>query len=46
MIAGKGTIQEYNGVGTVDKKHQVIVAATALGEAQEPHALQPTLEKL
>ena len=31
MAASKGTIQGYNGVATVDKKHQVIVDAQAFG---------------
>ena len=46
MTTSKGTIQGYNGVATVDKKHQVIVDATAFGEGQEHHALQPVLEKV
>ena len=32
MKTSKGTIQGYNGVATVDKKHQVIVDAQAFGE--------------
>lgn len=44
MTPSKGTIQGYNGVATVDKKHQVIVDAQAFGEGQEQHALQPVLE--
>jgi hypothetical protein len=39
----KGTIQGYNGVATVDKKHQVIVDAQAFGNGQEHHALAPVL---
>lgn len=46
MTTSKGTIQGYNGVATVDKKHQVIVDAQAFGEGQEHHTLQPVLETL
>jgi transposase len=34
MTTSKGTIQGYNGVATVDKKHQIIVDAQAFGEGQ------------
>tara|TARA_R100000657_G_C4650566_1_gene94978 strand:- start:129 stop:1028 length:900 start_codon:yes stop_codon:yes gene_type:complete len=44
MLTSKGTIQGYNGVATVDKKHQIIVDAQAFGEGQEHHTLQPVLE--
>jgi transposase len=44
MTTSKGTIQGYNGVATVDKKHQIIVDAQAFGEGQEHHTLQPVLE--
>lgn len=40
----KGTIQGYNGVATVDKKHQIIIDAQTFGEGQEHHTLQPVLE--
>jgi transposase len=43
MTTSKGTIQGYNGVATVDKKHQIIVDAQAFGEGQEHHTLQPVL---
>ena len=46
MTTSKGTIQGYNGVATVDKKHQIIVDAQAFGEGQEHHTLQPVLEKV
>jgi len=42
----KGTIQGYNGVATVDKKHQVIIDAQAFGEGQEHHTLRPVLERV
>ena len=44
MTTSKGTIQGYNGVATVDKKHQIIVDAQAFGEGQEHHTLEPVLE--
>jgi len=46
MTTSKGTIQGYNGVATVDKKHQIIVDAQAFGEGQEHHTLKPVLESL
>ncbi|MFC7370003.1 transposase, partial [Vreelandella zhaodongensis] len=44
----KGTIQGYNGVATVDKKHQIVIDAQAFGEGQEQehHTLRPVLEKV
>jgi hypothetical protein len=32
MKTSKGTIQGYNGVAAVDKKHQIIIEAQAFGE--------------
>lgn len=46
MTTSKGTIQGYNGVAAVDKKHQVIVEAQAFGEGQEHHTLKPILDGL
>lgn len=46
MKTSKGTIQGYNGIATVDKKHQIIIDAQAFGEGQEQHTLQPILEKV
>jgi hypothetical protein len=46
MTTSKGTIQGYNGVAAVDKKHQIIVDAQAFGEGQEHHTLAPALEKI
>ncbi len=39
MTTRKGTIQGYNGVATVDKKHQIIIDALAFGEGQEHQTL-------
>ena len=44
MKTSKGTLQGYNGIASVDKKHQVIIAADAFGEGQEHHTLKPVLE--
>ncbi|MEL0584432.1 MAG: IS1182 family transposase [Candidatus Thiodiazotropha sp. (ex. Lucinoma kazani)] len=46
MKTSKGTIQGYNGLAAVDKKHQVIIDAQAFGEGQEHHTLQPILESV
>ncbi len=46
MLTSKGTIQGYNGVATVDKKHQVIIDAQAFGEGQEHHTLAPVIETI
>ena len=46
MLTSKGTIQGYNGVATVDKKHQIIVDAQAFGEGQEHHTLKPVLGRV
>ncbi|WP_160151549.1 IS1182 family transposase [Microbulbifer sp. ALW1] len=43
MTTSKGTIQGYNGVAAVDKKHQIIVEALAFGEGAEHHTLKPVL---
>lgn len=44
MTTSKGTIQGYNGVATVDKKHQIIVDAQAFGSGQEHHTLKPVTD--
>ncbi len=46
MTTSKGTIQGYNGVAAVDKKHQIIIDAQAFGEGQEHHTLQPVLQAI
>ena len=46
MTTSKGTIQGYNGVAAVDKKHQVIVDAQVFGEGQEHHTLKPVLASI
>ncbi len=46
MTTSKGTIQGYNGIATVDKKHQIIVDAQTFGEGQEHHTLQPVLNSV
>ena len=46
MKTSKGTIQGYNGVAAVDKKHQIIVEAQAFGEGSEHHTLKPILNTI
>ena len=46
MTTSKGTIQGYNGVAAVDKKHQIVIDAQAFGSGQEHHALTPVLESI
>jgi len=46
MTTSKGTIQGYNGVATVDQKHQIIIDAQAFGAGQEQHALKPVIQAI
>lgn len=46
MLTSKGTIQGYNGIASVDSKHQIIVDAEAIGEGQEHQVLQPALNRI
>lgn len=46
MTTSKGTLQGYNGVAAVDKKHQVIIDAQAFGHGQEHHTLLPVLKRI
>ena len=46
MTTSKGTIQGYNGLAAVDRKHQIIVDAQAFGEGQEHHTLLPITESI
>jgi len=46
MTTSKGTIQGYNGIASVDKKHQIIIGADAFGEGQEHHTLIPILKSI
>ena len=46
MTTSKGTIQGYNGLAAVDKKHQIIIDAQAFGEGQEHHTLKPITEAI
>lgn len=46
MAISKGTIQGYNGLAAVDKKHQIIIDAQAFGEGQEHHTLKPITESI
>jgi transposase len=44
MKSSHGVIQGYDGVAAVDAKHQVVVHASAFGEAQEHDLLEPMIE--
>jgi len=44
MKSSHGVIQGYDGVATVDRKHQVIVHAEAFGQPQEHELLKPMVE--
>ena len=46
MTTSIGTIQGYNGIASVDKKHQIIIDAQVFGSGQEQHTLQPVLEAI
>jgi len=46
MTTSKGTIQGYNGVATVDKKHQIVIDAQAFGAGPEQPTLQPILQTI
>ena len=45
MKTSHGVIQGYNGVASVDNKHQIIVAAQAYGRSQEHGLLEPMIEQ-
>ncbi len=44
MKSAHGVIQGYDGVASVDAKHQIVVHAEAFGEAQEHDLLVPMIE--
>lgn len=46
MKTGHGVLQGYNGVATVDAKHQVVVTAEAFGEGQEHDLRKPMVEEV
>lgn len=46
MKTSKGTLQGYNGIAAVDKKHQIIIDAQAFGSGQEHHTLKPIVESV
>lgn len=46
MTTSKGTIQGYNGIAAVDRKHQIIIDSQVFGESQEHHTLKPTLQRV
>ncbi len=46
MVSGHGVIQGYNGIAVADAKHQVIVGAEAIGDADEAKALGPMMDQV
>ena len=46
MKTSKGTIQGYTGIAAVDKAHQIILDAQAIGSGHEQQTLQPVLERI
>ncbi len=46
MPSSHGVIQGYNGIATVDEKHQVVLDAQAFGEGQEAKNLQTVVESV
>ena len=44
MTTSHGVVQGYDGVATVDSKHQIVVHAQAYGQPQEHDLLEPMLE--
>lgn len=46
MKTSKGTLQGYNGIATVDHKHQIVVDASAFGAGPEQFTLPIILERI
>jgi len=46
MPSAHGVVQGYNGLATVDDKHQVVVDAQAFGEGTEASNLEPVVESV
>jgi transposase len=46
MTTSKGTIQGYNGIAAVDKKHQIVIDAQAFGAGPEQPMLPPILKTI
>ena len=44
MKSSHGVIQGYNGIATVDSKHQIIVSAEAFGQGHDTSLLKPAIE--
>jgi hypothetical protein len=45
LVSSHGVVQGYNGVAVADEKHQVIVAAEAVGTGSEIALLEPVMDK-
>ena len=46
MTTSKGTIQGYNCQTASDEKHQIVIAAQAVGVGQDQTALKPMIEEI
>ncbi len=46
MVSSHGVVQGYNGLATVDSKHQIVVQAEAFGDGSDSHLLQPAIKDL
>jgi hypothetical protein len=46
MPSSHGVIQGYNGIATVDDKHQVIIDAQAFGDGHEAKHLEGVVESM
>ncbi|NOQ64192.1 MAG: hypothetical protein GQ582_06745 [Methyloprofundus sp.] len=46
MTSSESTIQGYNGVAAVNKKHQVVIEPQTFGEGSKQHILLPILESI
>jgi len=46
MRTSKGTLQGYNGIATVDRKHQIVVDASAFGAGPEQFTLSVILDRV
>ena len=46
MPSSHGVIQGYNGIATVDAKHQIVVDAQAFGDGHEAKHVEEVLESV
>jgi len=46
MVSSHGVIQGYNGIATVDEKHQIVVDAQAVGDGHEAQHVESVVESV